>query len=117
LLEVLVGELAVLLGEGRAQRLGQLLGVHLVHALVLAGDDDVDAVGPVAYVLVDPGQLDLELLGAEAHGAEHTEAAGLGDGGHDVAAVGEGEDRELDAELVADGRAHVVSPRWWEWSG
>ena len=55
-------------------------------------------------MLVDPVQLDLELLGREADGAEHAEAAGLAHGGDDVAAVGEGEDRELDAELVADGR-------------
>ena len=55
-------------------------------------------------------QLDLELLGREADGAEHAEAAGLGDGGDDVAAVGEGEDRELDAELVAEGGVHGVSP-------
>ena len=53
-------------------------------------------------MLVDPVQLDLELLGREADGAEDAEAAGLADGGDDVAAVGEGEDRELDAELVAD---------------
>ena len=43
--------------------------VELAHALVLAGDDDVDAVGVVAHVLVEPDQLDLELLGAEADGA------------------------------------------------
>ena len=51
----------------------------LAHALVLAGDDDVDAVGLVADVLVDPLELDLELLGGEADGAEHAEAAGLAD--------------------------------------
>ena len=36
----------------------------LALALVLAGDHDVDAVGLVADVLVDPLELDLELLGA-----------------------------------------------------
>jgi hypothetical protein len=60
----------------------------------------------VADVLVDPRQLDLELLGAEADGAEHAEAAGLAHRDDDVAAVREGEDGELDAELVADGGAH-----------
>ena len=35
-----------------------------VHALVLVGDDDVDAVGMVADVLVDPLELDLELFRA-----------------------------------------------------
>ena len=82
-------------------------GSSSLHALVLAGDHDVDAVGLVADVLVDPVELDLELLGREADGAEHAEAAGLADGGDDVAAVGEGEDRELDAELVAEGGVHV----------
>ena len=86
-----------------AQHLRELVAGHVgVHALVLAGDDDVDAVGLVADVLVDPLQLDLELLGGEADGAEHAEAAGLGDGDDDVTAVGEGEDRELDAEVVAE---------------
>ena len=54
-------------------------------------------------------QLDLELLGGEADRAEHAEAAGLADGDDHVAAVGEGEDRELDAEFVADGGVHACS--------
>ena len=80
-----------------------------IHALVLVRDDDVDAVGVVADVLVDPVQLDLELLRGEADRAEHAEAAGLAHGDDDVAAVGEREDRELDAELVADGGVHACS--------
>ena len=51
-------------------------------------------------------QLDLELLGREADRAEHAEAARLRDRGDDVAAVGEGEDRELDAEAVAELGVH-----------
>ncbi len=98
--EQLQRALVVVLGEGHAvvgqQLAGEvevLLGDHVersisasssaddvgVHALVLVGDDDVDAVGVVADVLVDPVQLDLELLGREADGAEHAEAAGLAD--------------------------------------
>ena len=53
--------------------------------------------------------LDLELLGREADRAQHAEAAGLRDGGHDVAAVGEGEDRELDAQSIAELGAHGSS--------
>ena len=68
--------------------------------------DDVDAVGLAVDVLVDPVQLDLELLGREGERAEHAEAAGLAHRGDDVAAVAEGEDRELDAELVADRCTH-----------
>ena len=36
---------------------------RLAHALVLAGNDDVDAVRLVAHVFVDPLELDLELFG------------------------------------------------------
>ena len=73
----------------------------------LLGHREVDAVRLAVDVLVDPGELDLELVGAERERAEHPVAAGLADRGDDVAAVREGEERELDAELVADGGAHV----------
>ncbi len=73
----------------------------------LFGDDDVDAVGVVADVLVDPVELDLELLGREADRAEHAEAAGLAHGDDDVAAVGEGEDRELDFHALRKSCPHV----------
>ena len=100
------GEAAVVLGHHRLELCLELHRVHLAHALVLAGDDDVDAVGIVAHVLVQPFELDLELLGGEADGAEDADAAGVGHRGHDVAAVGEGEDGELDAESVADLGVH-----------
>ena len=76
------------------------------------GHDDVDAVRLAVDVLVDPRQLDLELLGGERERAEHAEAAGLRDRGDDVAAVREGEDGELDVELVAEWGFHalVVAP-------
>ena len=83
--------------------------VRGVHALVLVRDDDVHAIGVVADVLVDPVQLDLELFGSETDRAEHSEAACLADGDDDVTTVGEGEDRELDIELVADGGVHACS--------
>ena len=63
----------------------------------------------VADVLVDPVQFDLELFGREADRAEHPEAAGLAHGDDDVTAVGEREDRELDAQFVADGGVHACS--------
>ena len=54
-------------GGDHALELGLELGwVHLVHALVLGRNDDVDAIGVVADMLVDPCQLDLELLGVKA---------------------------------------------------
>ena len=47
-------------------------------------------------------ELHLELVGAEPDGAEHTDPAGVGDGRGDVAAMGEGEDREFDPETLAE---------------
>ena len=103
----LAGEVEVFLRDHVSQHLRQFVGGQIrVHALVLVGDDDVDAVVVVADVLVDPVAFDLELLRGEAHRAEHTETSGLAHRDHHVAAVGEGEDRELDAELVAQGSMH-----------
>ena len=73
----LLGEGAVLVGDHRPQLGLELDRVDLAHALVLAGDDDVDAVGVVADVLVEPGQLHLELVGAEADRTEDAQAAGV----------------------------------------
>jgi len=103
--EDLAGERQMLLRHKRVQRLLEHFGgqVGRVHALVLVRDHDVDAVGVVTDVLVDPVQLDLQLLRSEAHRAEHPEATCLAHGDHDVTGVGEREDRELDVELVADG--------------
>jgi hypothetical protein len=105
--EDLRAELAMLERDHLLQLGLELRGIHLAHALVLAGDHDVDAVGLVADVLIDPLELDLELLRREADGAEHAEAPRLRDGGDHVAAVGEGEDRELDAEPVAERGLHA----------
>jgi hypothetical protein len=57
---------------------------------------------------VEPRELDLELLGVETHGTEHAEAACFAHRGHDITAVCEGEDRELDAESVAELCVHVL---------
>ncbi len=101
-------EVAVLLGDQLVQVLGRGLGpAALAH--VLRRDDEVDAVGLAAAVLVDPAELDVELLGVEREHAEDAVPAGLGHGGDHVAAVREGEDRELDAEAVADGSAHAAT--------
>jgi hypothetical protein len=95
------GELAVAVRDGRAQLRLELVDVELALARVLPGNHDVDAVGLVAHVLVDPLELDLELVRGEADGPQDSEATGVADGSHDVAAVGEGEDRELDPESFA----------------
>ena len=106
----LTAEIQVFLRNHRLEHLGELIGRHVrVHALVLIGDDDVDAIGVVTDVLVDPVQLDFELFGGESDGAQHAEATGLAHRDDDVPAVGEGENRELDAELVADRGVHDFS--------
>ncbi len=108
--ENLAGEVQVLLRDHRLQRLGEVFGGHVrVHALVFVRDDDVDAVGVVADVLVDPLELNLELFGGEADRTEHPEAAGLAHGHDDVTTVREREDRELDVEFVADRGVHACS--------
>ena len=56
LVEEASGELAHLVGDHRLERVLELVGVDLVHPLVLAGDDDVDAVGALD-VLVEPVEL------------------------------------------------------------
>ena len=102
----LLDEAAVLLGDRGPQHLLELLRVDLAHALVLARDDDVDAVRLVADVLVDPVAFDFELLRREADGAQNAEAAGAADGRDHVAAVAEGEDGEFDSETVTEGGMH-----------
>ena len=107
--EELAGELQVAGWDHLAEHFGEFIARHVgVHTLVLIRDHDVDAVGVVTNVLVDPVELDLELLRAEAHGAEDAEAAGLGHRHHHVAAVGEGEDGEFNTEFVANWRVHTA---------
>ena len=65
-------------------------------------DQDVDAVGLAANVRVDPFQLLLDHFGRLAGGAIDAKAAGAADRGDDVPAMAEGDQRELDAQHVAD---------------
>ncbi len=58
-------------------------------------------------MFIEPSQLHLELFGGEADRAEHPESARIAHRRHDVAAVGEGEDREFDAELFAEFGTHT----------
>jgi len=104
--EELRGEFAVLGGNRGLELLLELIRIELTHALVLLGDDGVDGVGLVADTLVDPSQLDLELLRRESHRAKHPHSPGLADGHHDVAAVGEREDRDIDPEKVTNLGSH-----------
>ena len=83
-------------GLDRGTRLGRERGRH----------HEIDAVRLAVDVLVDPGELHLELVGGEVQGPEHAESAGVGHCRDDVAAVAEREDRELDAEGVTDWCTH-----------
>ena len=90
--------------------LGVDRGRAVVSLVVSVGQQEVEAVGTTVHLLVDPREVDLEALGRVAYGAEHAEAAGVGDGSDHVTAVTEGEDRELDAEHVRDACLACQSP-------
>ena len=100
-------ELAVGVGNQRSDVVERVAAAFV--AGVLRRHDQVDTVRAVADLRLDPGQVDLELLGRMGDGAEDSETTRLGDGGDDVTAVAEGEDRELDVEHLGGGGFHVVS--------
>ena len=104
-----VDERAVLLG----QQLPRLFGVDpaLLGADVFGRQQQVDAVGLAAGLLLDPGQLVLQALGAVRDRAENPEAAGIGHRRHHVAAVTEGTDRKLNAEHFGDPGSHCPTLR------
>jgi hypothetical protein len=91
-----VDELAVRVGD-QGPDVVQGVSAALVTG-VLRRHDQVDAVRAVAEFVLDPLQVDLELLGRMGDGTQHAETARLRDGGHDIAAVAEREDRELDSQ-------------------
>ncbi len=103
--EQVVEELLVLGGDEALEVAGGGFGF----AVIIAGDEHVDAVGAAADMVVDPAEFLLEIVGGEGGGAEDAEAAGLGDFDDDVAAVGEGEDRDVAAEGFGDFGAHSGS--------
>lgn len=90
---------------------GQLaVGQVLAFAFEFGGHEDVDAVGLALHLLVDPAQLLIELLRGVGGTPEYAETARIRHGGHDVAAVAEGEQRKVDAVLLANGSLHVAAP-------
>jgi hypothetical protein len=109
LVEEVLDELPVLDGDHRLEaREARLRAPALPD--VLRRHDDVDAVRTAVDVLVDPVELDLELVGRVRQRAEHAQAPRLADRGDDVATVREGEDRELDPERLTDRCAHGSPP-------
>ena len=81
--------------------------VALILADVLGRDDGVDAVGLAVHVLVDPLELELELLRAVGHGSEHPEPAGAAHRGHDVAAMAKRKDGKLDPKSLTNLSLHA----------
>src|SRR3954447_20428883 len=91
--------------------LGELRDGRAAGRELMLGDEDVDAVRLAVDVVVNPRELDLERLRREARATEDTEAAGAADRGDDVAAVAEGEQREVDTDKVADDvHRHSMEP-------
>ena len=78
----------------------------VVGADVLLREQEVDAERGAAALLPDPGQVVIELVGGVADGAQHPEPADTAHGRHDVTAVAERQDGELDPQLVLDPSAH-----------
>ncbi|MEZ5169065.1 MAG: hypothetical protein R2695_22205 [Acidimicrobiales bacterium] len=113
-LDELVDEVAMSLGDHLLELPGELVEIHLARAVVLRREHDVDAVRLVADVLVDPLELHPELLDAEPDRAEHSEPTGLAHRDHDVTAVRERVDRDLDAkpfgQFVLHGRTVRPGP-------
>jgi hypothetical protein len=73
-------------------------------------DGGVDTVDMIADMLVDPVQLLLQLLGAESHSSQYADTTRLANCHHHITAVGEGENRGLDAQLFAEFSLHAVTP-------
>src|SRR2546421_11185896 len=64
-LDQLVDVATVLVGDELLHLANELLRARALHVDGLLGHDDVDPVGPSVDMLVDPTQLDLELVSRE----------------------------------------------------
>jgi hypothetical protein len=76
----------VLVGHHRRDLVG---GERQPLAFELLRTDDVDTVWFAVDMLIDPGELVFELLGAVRRRPQHAEAARVGDRSHHVATVAE----------------------------
>ncbi len=97
---------AVLLADHRLELTFERVGVDTLRQLDLGRHDEVDAVGLAVDVLVDPLQLDFELLGREVQRPEDAHAPGPAHRGDDVATMTEREDREFQAQVAGELSAH-----------
>lgn len=67
----------------------------------------IHAIGAAIDMGVDPAKLDLELFGVELCRAKYAEAAGAAHSGDDISAMGESDDRMIDANTFAKWRCHA----------
>jgi len=102
--EKLTHEILVLLRDVLDQR--ACGGALVVLDREILRDEHVDAVGLAIDVIVDPLQFELELIERERGCAQHAETARPADASHHVAAVTESQQREIDAEHLADRCLH-----------
>src|SRR6266567_2052822 len=86
------------------------IGQPSVAVETLDRHDHVDAVGLAVDVLVDPVQLELQLLGTERQRTQDAHATCPADRGGDITTVREGEDRKLDAEHLTQPVLHSFTP-------
>ena len=108
LIEQALHEHAMLVGDHADEVLHP--GTTAVAAGVLRRRDQIDAVGAIADLVLDPLEVDLELAVGVPYRAEHAEASGARHRRDDVATVAEGEDRQIDTEHLRDAGLHELSP-------
>ena len=97
----------------RHRRNVETLHQVLHELLVLLGDHPLDLIDQILggrAVDIHPLQLDLQLFGTEAHRPQHPKATSFRHRDCHIAAVGEGKDRVLDFEHVAELRSHDNFP-------
>ena len=111
--EHLLDELAVLGCDHLFELRLEVLGIHTFGQLDLGRHHEVDAVRLAVNVLFDPFQLDLELVGREVQRAQHAHASRPGHRGDDIAAMAEGEDGDVEAEVAGELRAHDARSYGW----
>jgi hypothetical protein len=71
--------------------------VGIAFAYIFLRHGEVHAIWLAPRMLIDPAELDLQLVRAERQCAQHAVAPCLADGGDDVATMAKGEQRELDS--------------------
>ena len=90
------------------KQLAELAAIEtaLVGARELLRDQQVDPERLSLHLLLDPAEVDVELLGGVRDGTEDAAPACVGHRRDDVAAVAEAEDGDVDADQVSGRCAH-----------